>query len=155
MYNDVDLFLTSIISVCHQRAGRVVSVKVCLRTVCALCHCLPDLRVTVLVTMVPICRLKSFSYDSMWDSRCVDVFSEREVTQLHTLALQPTNVVDMSAFQKSSNLFSHTLSSNSELMIFIPLGMLDKLSLSPLTKHILGRVSSTFNFSLCSQLEMY
>lgn len=39
-----------------------------------------------------------FSYDSMWDSRCVDVFSEREVTQLapHT-ALQPPNVVHVSA----------------------------------------------------------
>lgn len=42
---------------------------------------LPLFAVTVLV---PICRMKSFSYDSMWDSRCVDVFSEREVSQRHT-----------------------------------------------------------------------
>lgn len=49
----------------------------------------------------------------------------------------------MSALQKSSSLRFLSLSGNSELMIFIPLGMLDKFPLSPLTKHILGRVSFT------------
>ncbi len=46
----------------------------------------------------------------------------------------------MSALQKSSSLCFHSLSSNSE-MIFIPLGVLDRFPLSPLTKRILGRVS--------------
>lgn len=51
-----------------------LSAMLCLHTVCdciALCLCSPDPCVTVLVTAVPFCRLKSFSYDSMWDSRCV------------------------------------------------------------------------------------
>lgn len=60
-----------------------------------------------------------------------------------TAAAKRCTLLYMSALQKSSSLCPHTLSSNSELMIFIPLGMLDKLSLSPLTKHILGRVSFT------------
>lgn len=33
----------------------------------------------------PICQMNSFSCDSMWDSQCVDVFIEHEVTQHHTL----------------------------------------------------------------------
>lgn len=36
---------------------------------------------------------KSFSYDSMWNSRCVDVFSEPEVTRLAPYeALQPQDI---------------------------------------------------------------
>lgn len=108
VFDDVWLWIysSSIMSVCHLRAGTVhvlysVLVEVCLQTQCkciTVCLCFPDLCMTALITMFPNSKLKSFSYDSMWDSRCVDVFSEREVTQLapHT-ALQPPNVVHVSA----------------------------------------------------------
>lgn len=59
----------------------------CLHTQCEciiLFLCVPDLHVTLLVRAVPIWWLKSFSYESMWNSRCVDVFSERELSQFST-----------------------------------------------------------------------
>lgn len=75
---------------CHQwiiQLLHLILMKMCLHTQCEciiLFLCVPDLHVTLLVRAVPIWWLKSFSYESMWNSRCVDVFSEREVSQFST-----------------------------------------------------------------------
>lgn len=52
----------------------------------------------------------------------------------------PWTLFHMPARPKPSALCFHSVSCSSE-MIFIPLGILDKFSWSPLAKHILGRVS--------------
>lgn len=64
--------------------------------------------------------------------------SVRRLSLLHTLhCSRPT--LYMSALQRPS-CCAHPLSSNTELMVFIPLGVLDKLPLSPRTERILRRV---------------
>lgn len=59
-------------------------------------------------------------------------------------ALRPPSIVHCCTCQRfrSHQVFASTCCPATE-MIFIPLGMLDKLPLSPLTKHILGRVGSS------------
>lgn len=54
----------------------------------------------------------------------------------------------MSALPKPSGLCVDSMSCSSE-MIFIPLGILDKFAWSPLTKHVLGRVSPNLSWD-CS-----
>lgn len=114
---------------------RCVYVQQCLR----LCLCSPDLYVAVLLTPIPVRPV----CDSMWHSQCVDVFRKREETHLapHTHCSAKTAkrswLLLVWALQKSSTL----MSTNSQLMVFIPLAMLDTLPLSPQPKHIMGWVS--------------
>lgn len=73
-------------------------------------------------------------------SRCVDVFTEREWSGLGG----QRNWHSVSASRRppceGSGLRSRSVLSNS-VMIFVPLSMLDRFSLSPLAPHIWGRVS--------------
>lgn len=81
-----------------------------------------------------------FHCDPMW--LCVHrAWSDSVSTTRCTAATKHCTLLCMSAPQKSSCLCMHSLSSNSEVMIFIPVGVLDKLPLSPQTKRICGRVS--------------
>lgn len=104
-----------------------------------LCLCSPDPYVAVLLTPIPVRPV----CDSMWDSQCVDVFRKREETHLapHTHCSAKTAkrswLLLVWALQKSPTL----MSTNSQLMVFIPLAMLDTLPLSPQPKHIMGWVS--------------
>lgn len=79
----------------------------------------------------------------VWLGWCVNVSIEHAVAALPIVA--PCKLLHMSALPK---VFFHSMSCSSE-MIFIPLGILDKFSWSPLTKHILGRVSPNLTWD-CS-----
>lgn len=110
----------------------------------ALCLCLPDTCITVSATVLPFARWRVFP---VTPCGAADVLmcsvSMKWLSSPHwTVATRPCTVSYMSALPKSSSLCFHSVFSNSE-MIFIPLGMLDKFSLSPLTPHIWGRVSCT------------
>lgn len=97
-------------------------------------------------TLVPDERRVCFFFflpTPVWLGWCVNVSIEHAVAALPIVA--PCKLLHMSALPK---VFFHSMSCSSE-MIFIPLGILDKFSWSPLTKHILGRVSPNLTWD-CS-----
>lgn len=88
--------------------------------------------------------------------QCVDVCSEREVSQLaphtalHYTALDCTtaaqNAIHLAVHVSVSEVISLSCPATPEFMIFIPLGMLDKLPLSPRINHFMGLVSFSLTF---------
>lgn len=156
VYDDVCVWvssstLTSIISVCHQRAGGVTVFCEC-ESVFAYSVRVYRPLACVFLTCAWLCwsqrsQFAGWGVFPMTPCGTADVLmcsaSVKWLSAAHcTAAAKHCTLFNMSALQKSSSLCFHSLSSNSE-MIFIPLGMLDKFPLSPLNKRILGRVSFT------------
>lgn len=107
----------------------------------ALCQRLPDTCITVSATVLPFARWVFPLTPCGAAHVLMCSVSMKWLSSAHwTVATRPCTVSYMSALPKSSSLCFHSVFNNSE-MIFIPLGMLDKFSLSPLTPHVWGRVS--------------